>query len=62
VECRDGTDQTTEVDGHQLIVGLDAHGAHKLAILDIGLGTVGLVGGFGGRQVRKKVEDVLEVA
>lgn len=62
VECRDGADQAAEVDGHQLIVCLDTHGAHKLAILDIGFGTVCLVGGFGGRQVGEKVEDVLEIA
>lgn len=62
VECCDGTDQTAEVNCHQLIVCLDAHGAYKLAILDIGFGTVCLVGGFGCGQVGKKVEDVLEVA
>lgn len=62
MECRDGADQAAKIDGHQLIVGLDAHGAYKFAILNIRFGAVGLVGRFGGRKVRKKVEDVLEVA
>jgi hypothetical protein len=32
VEGGDGADQTAEVDGHELIVGLDAHGTGKLRV------------------------------
>ena len=33
VKGGDGTDQTAEVDGHELVVGLDTHGSCQLAVV-----------------------------
>lgn len=59
VEGGDGADQAAEVDGHELVVGLDAHG---VAELGVGLAAGGPRAGLGGREVGEEVEDVLEVA
>ena len=59
VEGRDGADQTAQVDGHELVVGLDAHGVVELRVA---LGAAGGRAGLGRREVREQVEHVLEVA
>jgi hypothetical protein len=62
VEGGDGADQTAEVDGHELVVGLDAHGTGELRVSSC-LGTSEADGacGLGSGEVGKKVENVLEV-
>jgi len=66
VEGGNGADQTTEVDGHQLIISLDTHGVGQLAVLGgwgIGGGAVGDVGGWlGCGEVGEEVEYILEVS
>lgn len=60
VESGDGADQAAEVDGHELVVGLDAHGAGEVAVSNGGAGLS--AEGLGSGQVRQKIEDVLQVA
>jgi len=63
VEGGNGANQTAEVDGHKLVVGLDAHGAGKLRVAGcLRTGETDGACGLGSREVGKKVEDVLKVA
>jgi hypothetical protein len=63
VEGGDGADQTAQVDGHELVVGLDAHGTGKLRVAScLGTSETDSACGLGSGEVGKKVENVLEVA
>lgn len=63
VEGGNGADQTAEIDGHELVIGLDAHGAGKLGIARcLWASETDGACGLGSGEVGKEVEDVLKVA
>lgn len=63
MECCDCADQTTQVDGHQLIIRLGAHRTSQLVILRRSrFRAIDLRRGGRRRQVRQQVENILEVS